>query len=313
MPSVAYRRPWRKSAQRIGCGLELGSGQVQVLADRHAHGGAHGRLDGRPAHLAVALGGMAISHGQTRPGHEHGEIQGRPRHEVAGVHVAAMEVRGNRGARPRLGRDAHLPAERSQRYADAGPELGPIGAGRERGDLVGGVREVIGQQPKARDGGRPAPVARGEVEQVDLQRVPWLRAADLDRPVHLVHLVEDQGGDVAHRGAGGQLAIRGIEAVKLDHFARGHARHGRDGRVPGQVILPAGDVHGGGRQGHRSGLQRLAGRWYAAPFRSRRGSGYTPVPAVALAQLAEHRIVAPKVTGSSPVGHPINHARNRPI
>ena len=25
---------------------------------------------------------------------------------------------------------------------------------------------------------------------------------------------------------------------------------------------------------------------------------------VALAQLAEHRIVAPKVTGSSPVGHP---------
>jgi hypothetical protein len=31
---------------------------------------------------------------------------------------------------------------------------------------------------------------------------------------------------------------------------------------------------------------------------------YLSVIVVALAQLAEHRIVAPKVTGSSPVGHP---------
>ena len=33
---------------------------------------------------------------------------------------------------------------------------------REGGDLVGGVREVIGQQPKARDRGRPSPVGGGK-------------------------------------------------------------------------------------------------------------------------------------------------------
>ena|SRR5687768_15767057 len=33
---------------------------------------------------------------------------------------------------------------------------------------------------------------------------------------------------------------------------------------------------------------------------------------VALAQSAEHRIVAPKVTGSSPVGHPTNLSVKRP-
>ena len=40
---------------------------------------------------------------------------------------------------------------------------------------------------------------------------------------------------------------------------------------------------------------------------------YLSVNVVALAQSVEHRIVAPKVTGSSPVGHPTsqpNAARN---
>ncbi len=34
---------------------------------------------------------------------------------------------------------------------------------------------------------------------------------------------------------------------------------------------------------------------------------------VAIAQLAEHRIVAPKVTGSSPVSHPTTSSTNGPI
>jgi hypothetical protein len=33
---------------------------------------------------------------------------------------------------------------------------------------------------------------------------------------------------------------------------------------------------------------------------------------VAVAQLAEHRIVAPKVAGSSPVGHPLRFSRDKP-
>ena len=43
---------------------ELGRADVHVLADGEADCGAHGRLDGGPAHLAVSLRGVPVAEGE---------------------------------------------------------------------------------------------------------------------------------------------------------------------------------------------------------------------------------------------------------
>jgi hypothetical protein len=117
---------------------------------------------------------------------EHRQEQRRARGQVARVHVAAVDIGRDRRQRTGPRRDAELAAERDDRDANAGEELGPLPDRRQARDLVRRIRKVVGEQPEARDRRRPAPVGRLEVEQVDLERVAGLRAVDRDRAVDLV-------------------------------------------------------------------------------------------------------------------------------
>ena len=152
---------------------------LDILADGQPDDRPHRRLDGRPADLAVALRRVPVADGEPGARHEHRQEQRRADDEVARVHVAAVDVGRDRAERPARRGDPHLAAERRERDPDTRPELGapgPAGHGRH---LVERVGELVGQQPEARDGGRPAPVGRLQVDDVDLERVARFRAVDL--------------------------------------------------------------------------------------------------------------------------------------
>src|SRR5689334_23665372 len=81
-------------------------------------------------------------------------------------------------------RDAELAAERSQRDADARQELGAsVGEARDAQRRVG---KIVGEQSETRNAGRPSPVGRREVDQLDFQGVSWFRFLNADGSVDLV-------------------------------------------------------------------------------------------------------------------------------
>ena len=125
---------------------------------------------------------------------------------------------------------------------------------RQVRDLQVRVGKVVRQQPEARDRGRPAPVGRDELEQVDLERVAGLGSLDGHRSGDLVDLVEDER---LERGGGRvrvDLAVRRVEAVEFDDVPGADARHRLDGRVPGEVVLVSADADGGCGLRHRAPL-----------------------------------------------------------
>jgi len=69
-------------------------GQPLPHLDFHGHGGVH--LDRGPGHLAVALGGVAVADREPSAVVEHRQEQRRAGGQVAGVHVAAVDVRRDR-------------------------------------------------------------------------------------------------------------------------------------------------------------------------------------------------------------------------
>ena len=169
---------------------------------------------------------------------------------MARVHVAAVQVGRDRRERPGRRRHAELAAERGERQGDARPELGPAAGRVVAGDLVEAIREVIGQEPEAGNRGGPAPIGRLELEQVELERVAWLGALDLDRAVDLVDAREVEIRQRLGGRIGGQLPVRGVEAVELDDVAGRDSGDRRNRRIPCQVVLLARDVDRGCRHRH---------------------------------------------------------------
>ena len=110
------------------------------------------------------------------------------------------------------------------------------------GDAQGRIRELVGQQAEARDAGRPAPVGRLELQQLDLQRVARLRAFH-DRPVH-------RPGRPARSPASGCLPPWTLRSAgrtrhpgrRTRRCCRGHAQDRRDRGVPAQVVGLSSDV-----------------------------------------------------------------------
>jgi len=137
---------------------------------------------------------------------EDGQEQGRAGHEVASVHVPAVEVGRDGRARPVDRRDPDLPAERHDRDANAGQELGTLTGPRDLGDPEIWIRELVGQQPEPRDVRGPAPAGRFELEQVDLEAIAGLGAHDGDRAVDLVDKVEVEVAEVFEGRVSRELA-----------------------------------------------------------------------------------------------------------
>ena len=94
-------------------------------------------------------------------------------------------------------------------------------AGRRHArDPVGRIREVVGEQPEARDRRGPAPVGGLELEQVDLERVAGLGAVDRDRAVDLVDPEKSSRREVVDGRRRGQLPAARVEQVELDDRRR---------------------------------------------------------------------------------------------
>ena len=92
---------------------------------------------------------------------------------------------------------------------------------------------------------------------------PARRPTTSTGPVTWSTLVEVEGVERLGRRGGRDLAVRGVQAVELDDVARADARHRRDGRVPGQVVLVAGDLDGcGGKSHRRTSVRRPEGGDY---------------------------------------------------
>jgi hypothetical protein len=223
---------------------------MEVLAHRQPDERPHRCLDRRARDLTVPLRGVAIADREERPGVKDGEKQRRAGNQVARVHVAAVKVGRNRRERAGLRGDPELAAERSEWQVDSRPELDAIRSRSELSDLQVAIGKVVGQQPEAGDRGRPAPVSVGEVEQVDLERVARLGPGDGDGTGDLVDPVEVESRERLGRGFGRDLAVRGVEAVEIDHVAGADARHRRDGGVPCQVVLVARHVDARCRRRH---------------------------------------------------------------
>ena len=145
-------------------GQELRAAEVQVLAHGQPDERAHRRLDGGAAHLAVALGGVAVAHRQPGTHMEYGQEQRRAGRQVTRVHVPAVEIGRDGRAWPVHGRHADLAAERRDRDADAGQELGALADTRHLRDPEVRIGELVRQEAEPGDAGRPAPVGRLELE-----------------------------------------------------------------------------------------------------------------------------------------------------
>ena len=258
MPSVAYRRPTGRSAAAPGAVMNSGPLRCRSRRTVEPDPGPHRRLDRGPADLAVALGRVAVADREPGAVVEDRQEQRRAGGQVAGVHVAAVDVGRDRRERPGPGRDAQLAAERDDRDADAGEELRPLPDRRQARDLVGRIRELVREQPETRDRRRPAPVGRLEVEQLDLERVAGLRAVDRDGPVDLVDAREVERRDLLDGRRRGQRAVARVEQVELDLVAVADGLDRRDRRVPGEVEPVAADMDQWGRA-HRLSLSPKPG------------------------------------------------------
>jgi len=88
----------------------------------------------------------------------------------------------------------------------------PVGEGDsarlrvDRRDPQPRVGELVGQQPEAGDDGRPAPVARAQLEDLDREDVAGARACDEDGSRDRVDAREVQGRDVVGRRVAIELA-----------------------------------------------------------------------------------------------------------
>src|SRR5688500_778523 len=91
---------------------------------------------------------MTIPDRESGTGVEDRQEEGGARHEMAGVHIAAMQVRRDRRKRPRLGRDSQLAAERCERDPYARPELDPIPLAGKLRDLQMAIGESSASRPK---------------------------------------------------------------------------------------------------------------------------------------------------------------------
>ena len=171
-PVGGVARPGAQLRVRVGRGEELRPRHVDVLAHRQPDRRPHRRLDRGPAHLAVALRRVAVADREPGARHEDGQEQRRAGDEVAGVHVAAVDVGRDRAQRPgeRARRPSRRRTARAGRGCPARTRLVPLAPGTAR-DLVERVGEVVGQQPEAGDVGGPAPVAPASSSRMSIWSV----------------------------------------------------------------------------------------------------------------------------------------------
>jgi hypothetical protein len=141
----------------------------------------------------------------------------------------------------------------------------------------------------------------------------------------VMSVVVSSGGADPARSPRNRETLPGGRVFEIPYLAGGPARiwhragiaagrlSGFTGPVPPPLLIRVFSCGGDGRRRRcqRSTSRRLAPRdgsgrlpWLA------RGIAAVPALAVALAQSVEHRIVAPKVTGSNPVGHPKSPPRD---
>src|SRR6266849_6290789 len=149
---------------------------------------------------------------------------------MPGVDVARALCGRQRVDRSRLvGGHSHGPAEGCERNVDVIAELrGGAVAQVEIADV--GVGEVGGEQTETGKDRAPAPGPRLELQDLDLECVARLSAADVDRPAQRVEAVEVERPELRGRVALLQLSGRDLFGVEVDHVS-GVDLHGRRKRV----------------------------------------------------------------------------------
>ncbi len=151
---------------------------------REAEAADQAGLDGVDAHLAVALGGVAVADREQRILHEHRQVERGAGDELLVVHVAAELARldaRHRAPGPRR-RVRHHAEERAQRNLGAPRQPADHAVALQRHMDHLRLGEVIGQGAFERTHPRVAPVVvERDVLDVDLQHLPGPRPAHGDR------------------------------------------------------------------------------------------------------------------------------------
>src|SRR5262249_5011019 len=96
----------------------------------------------------------------------------------------AIGWNGGEGSLSRRG-EAYFAAERLKRNVNALGKLSP--SIPQAPELERRIGELIGEQTESRNERGPSPLRRLQFHELDLQRIPWMRALDEDRPIHLIH------------------------------------------------------------------------------------------------------------------------------
>ncbi len=203
----------------------------------HHRGGPH--LDRGHAHLAVALGEVAVAHREQRALDRHRELERRPLGDLLDVHVAAVLARWDRaqavgGRRALAGHRAggvgrHHQAAAAQQCLLA---LGPRGHLLARGCEADHAHERGARDAHARQlpGGRPA-------------------VGDL--PVHQVgHRVEVAQEAEPRHDAGERVGLgQDVDELDLEEIARARSLHQhRPGDRVDRTRVHTGHARGGGRR-----------------------------------------------------------------
>ncbi|KAG7666535.1 hypothetical protein KSW81_003254 [Nannochloris sp. 'desiccata'] len=196
---------------------EARHGEVCVLHHVQLHRHVHLALDGRAAHLAVALCRMRVADREQRAFHLDRQIERGARSQIPDIEIAAdpawrhhrMQTRFRRRKTDRAGK-------RFQRHTTVLAEGCRLKARR----IVVPKRqrrllELVRQKAEARNVRRPAEAGRFERKDLDLQRVARLGAFHIDGTIDRIDLREVQRGDVVHGAVsvepGVTLAAGGIE------------------------------------------------------------------------------------------------------
>ena len=126
-------------------------------------------------------------------------------------------------------------AERLERDAHAGDELGRVALGEVEDLQVRLVELARRQQAEPRQDRRPAPVGQLEAEELDGEHVARLGARHVDRAGQRVDGVEVQRAEILGRRVAPDLPAREVVGLDHDHVARLHVQHGLDVHVPAPV------------------------------------------------------------------------------
>jgi hypothetical protein len=166
----------------------------------------------------------------------------------------------------------HCAEERRERDADARDELGLATVTEIERPQVR-IRELVGQGAELGQDRAPPPLARGELEDVDPQRVAELRSLNVHRPEQVVEGVEIEARLLV-AGALVHLSVTGHEQVIVHGVSRADPQRRLE-----RVVPPVMDALRVDLVLHRSPLSLSLARNVAA-------GGQLPGPAAPIAQRA---------------------------